>query len=175
MDFDYEGAEDFGGRILWGRIAVFAAALILAFILGSCTGGGGGVDQAELDAVESELTTTRSELESRTTTIAQLQQQLQEARNSAAPTGGGTEGTGGQTTDGGTEGPGTTPADTQTDDSGNRIYTVQSGDTLSTIAEAVYGDPTAFGVIASANNLGGSSPLQVGQELIIPENPDSGQ
>ncbi|MGI9017851.1 MAG: LysM peptidoglycan-binding domain-containing protein [Euzebya sp.] len=57
------------------------------------------------------------------------------------------------------------------DDEG-RLYEVQPGDTLSTIAQQVYGDPTAFGIIAAANNVTQSSPLQVGQVLIIPALPD---
>lgn len=48
------------------------------------------------------------------------------------------------------------------------IYLVQPGDTLGLIAQAVYGDPTQFGLIAEANGLTGSNVLLVGQELIIP-------
>lgn len=54
-------------------------------------------------------------------------------------------------------------------DPGIRTYEVQPGDTLSTIAEAVYGDPLAFAPIAEANGVGGDNALQVGQVLGIPE------
>jgi nucleoid-associated protein YgaU len=163
MDFDYEGAEDFGGRILWGRIAVFGAALLLMLILGRCTAGG-GASQAELDAALASASEAQVALEEKDRTIAQLQQELIEARAQPA-----------QPTAPGDAEPGTTPADpnaTQTDAEGNRTYEVQPGDTLSTIAQAVYGDPTAFGIIAQANNLGGNNLLQVGDILIIPPNPD---
>lgn len=50
-------------------------------------------------------------------------------------------------------------------------YVVQEGDTLSTIAETVYGDPTAFGLIAAANDLVGTSATLVGQALTIPPSP----
>lgn len=51
----------------------------------------------------------------------------------------------------------------------DRTYVVQEGDTLSIIAEAVYGDPLLFGPIAEANALGGSNVMQVGQVLQIPD------
>lgn len=54
-------------------------------------------------------------------------------------------------------------------DPGIRTYEVQPGDTLSTIAEAVYGDPLAFAPIAEANDLGGDNSLQVGEALLIPD------
>jgi nucleoid-associated protein YgaU len=55
---------------------------------------------------------------------------------------------------------------------GDLTYEVQPGDTLSIIAERVYGDPAAFGPIAQANGITDTSPLQVGQVLVIPPNPD---
>ncbi|HUG86678.1 MAG TPA: LysM domain-containing protein [Euzebya sp.] len=167
MDFDYEGAEDFGGRILYGRIAVFGAALLLALILGRCTAGGGDVSQTEFDEVVASHSEARDLLQEREGTIAELQQALVDARN-PDPNTGGTNGTNGPT-DGGTE----TPADPgQVNEDGERTYEVQPGDTLSTIAEQVYNDPLAFGIIANANGLSGDQPLQVGQTLIIPANPD---
>lgn len=51
-------------------------------------------------------------------------------------------------------------------------YEVQEGDTLSEIAETVFGDPLAFAVIADANSLGERSTNQeVGEVLIIPSYP----
>ncbi len=172
MDFDYEGAEDFGGRVLWVRIAVFGGALLLALILGRCTEGGGGVDDAVFQTLVTEKASVDAALITKDQTIASLQQQLQDARASQAAGPTVTDGTTG-TEPTVTDGTGTAP--TGTDASGNRIYEVQAGDTLSTIAASLYGDPTAFGIIASANNITGTQSLQVGQSLIIPPNPDTGQ
>jgi nucleoid-associated protein YgaU len=174
MDFEYEGAEDFGGRILWPRIAVFVFAAFLMLLLGRCTAGG-GVPQAEFDAVVEQNSEAQTALAQKDVSIAQLQQDLIDARESApAPT----DPTAPGTTPGTDAADGTTtpPADgggATTDAAGNRTYEVQPGDTLSTIAEAVYGDPRAFGAIAEANNLGGNNVLQVGDTLIIPANPDA--
>ena len=52
-------------------------------------------------------------------------------------------------------------------------YTVKEGDTLTTIAQEFYGDPAKFDLIVDANNLDGSTNLRVGQELIIPTDPDA--
>lgn len=49
-----------------------------------------------------------------------------------------------------------------------RTYVVQHGDSLSSIAHAVYGDPLRFGLIADANGITDRSPLQVAQTLVIP-------
>ncbi|MGI9015718.1 MAG: sigma-70 family RNA polymerase sigma factor [Euzebya sp.] len=48
------------------------------------------------------------------------------------------------------------------------IYVVQPADTLSIIADTVYGDPTLFGPIAEAKNLQSDAPMTVGQRLRIP-------
>lgn len=174
MDFDYDGAEDFGGRILWGRVAVFGAALLLALLLGRCTAGGGGVSEARFSEIAASNSEAQAALEAQTATIAQLTQQVTDLRQQAAGGGGTTTpGTGGTEGTGATEGTGGTAP--TTDAAGNQVYEVQLGDTLSTIAEAVYGDPAAFGIIAEANNISGSQPLQVGDQLIIPPNPDAGQ
>jgi nucleoid-associated protein YgaU len=172
MDFDYDGAEDLGGRILWGRVAVFGAALLLALLLGRCTAGGGGVSEARFSEVAASNSEAQAALEANTATIAQLTQQVNDLRNAATSTGGTGTTTPGT---GSTEGAGTATTAPTTDAQGNQVYEVQPGDTLSTIAETVYGNPAAFGVIASANNISGSQPLQVGDQLIIPPNPDAQQ
>lgn len=54
-------------------------------------------------------------------------------------------------------------------------YEVQPADTWSSIAMAVYGDPTKFGAIMAANGISDDhQPLQVGQVLLIPVDPDVG-
>ncbi|WP_372530552.1 LysM peptidoglycan-binding domain-containing protein [Euzebya sp.] len=60
-----------------------------------------------------------------------------------------------------------TPPDQQCE-APDRTYLIQPGDTLASIAEAVYGDPSRFGVIAQANGLNGNNPLTTGRELTIP-------
>ncbi len=62
--------------------------------------------------------------------------------------------------------PGTAPAPT-----GDRTYVVQPGDSLADIARAVYGFSELFGLIAEANGIDESNPLQVGHELVIPPVP----
>ncbi len=174
MDFDYDEDDEFGGRILWYRVGLAVFLALLIFLLGRCTASGSDVSDADFQTAVTERASAQDALSERNSTIAALQQQLQSERNVAA---GGSDVTTGQT-DGATPGPADSDepvaaVDAPTDDEGNRIYEVQEGDTLSTIAENVYNDPRAFGIIASANNLSGSSPLQVGQRLIIPPNPDA--
>ncbi|MBV9173446.1 MAG: LysM peptidoglycan-binding domain-containing protein [Chloroflexi bacterium] len=60
------------------------------------------------------------------------------------------------------------------DASGNRTYEVQSGDTLGTIAQKFYGDPTQWRPIYDANKDAiGSDPdqLKLGMQLKIPPKP----
>ncbi len=52
------------------------------------------------------------------------------------------------------------------------FYVVQSGDTLSTIAEVVYGEAGYWGLLARANGVSDSNPLRIGQELTIPPAPE---
>lgn len=168
MDFEYEGSEDYGGRILWPRIGVFLAAAILVFLFGRCTGGG-GVPQSQVTALEQENQTLTAANEQLTDTVAVLQDRLAEAAQSEA--GGVLPGSGTETpVDPASPGAPTAPAGPP---QAGVPYVVQPGDTLTTIAEAVYGDGGAFGIIADANGITSSNPLQIGQELTIPPNPDA--
>ena len=54
MDFEYDGADDLGGRILWGRVGVLGLAVLLFFLFGRCTAGG-GVDPEVQDSLEAQL------------------------------------------------------------------------------------------------------------------------
>jgi YD repeat-containing protein len=47
-------------------------------------------------------------------------------------------------------------------------YTVQAGDTLESIAQAVWGDASFWYMIAEANGLSGADSIQAGQSLLIP-------
>ena len=54
-------------------------------------------------------------------------------------------------------------------DNGTTGYVVQAGDSLQSIAQAVYGNVSLWYVIAQANALDGNDDLAVGQRLTIPE------
>jgi nucleoid-associated protein YgaU len=164
MEYEYDGLEEYGGRVLWGRIAFFAAALLLMFFLGRCTSAG-GVPQAEVDQLRDQIATLSEQ-------NTKLNDRLAAAEvNANNPLAGASEGesdaAAGDETDGtGTQSRGDAPP-------GSRTYKVQSGDTLNSIAEKFYGDERKFSLIAEANDLGRGGVLVVGQELVIP--PDSEQ
>jgi nucleoid-associated protein YgaU len=136
----YEDEVDYGGRVLWGRVAVFGGALLLMFLLGRCSAPS-GVPASDLQEANARISALAEENE-------QLRQQLVAAAASTPPEQVETEGTSsGQAT---------------------RTYTVRSGDTLISIAQDVYGDGTKFGLIAEANAIDENNKLRVGQELVIP-------
>jgi nucleoid-associated protein YgaU len=154
MDPEYEFEDDYAPRVLWGRLAFFAVALLLAFFLGRCTKSA-GVSQAEYNEAQQQVVDL-------TTQNTVLSQQLEAA--------GGGEAEPGEGEDDATEEP------DGEDETGGEVgegerYTVQSGDTLTRIAEQFYGDPRKFDLIVDANNLDSATGLRVGQELVIP--PDS--
>lgn len=154
--YDDEG-YDGGGRVLWGRIAFFAVALLVAFFLGGQLLGGG--------ADPDELADAQQQVQQLSEENARLQQQVSEL------SGGQVEG---QPADTPTEGQeqSTEAAGTEAPAAAGETYEVQSGDTLIDIAEEVYGDPDQWRAIAEANGLDEGNPLVVGQELEIPPNPD---
>ena len=159
MDHDYDLEDDYAPRVLWGRLAFFLLALVLAFVAGNACADT-GVSEDKYKAEQQNVLTLQSE-------NAVLEQQLEAAndRNNAGNNGG----NGGEQNadDGGAE-----PTDAPTEDtipSGGDTYTVQENDTLTTIAQEFYGDPMKFDLIVDANNLSDDTPLRVGQELVIPE------
>ena len=162
MDHEYELEDDYAPRVLWGRLAFFAVALLVAFVLGRCTKGD-GVSQADYNAANAQVVELTSE-------NAVLQAQLDAA--APEPGGGGGDDGGGDGADEGAAGEATeaaTEGEDATDEDGQK-YTVQSGDTLTIIAERFYGDPRKFDLIVDANNLTSATSLRVGQELVIPPN-----
>lgn len=167
MDFEYDGADDLGGRILWGRVGVLAVAVLLFFMIGRCSAGG-GIDIAEHEALQEQLASEQSQVASLQANVGTLQQTIVDLNAQIASLQGGSTITG----DGTTTDP-TTGTETPSGAVAGQVYVVQPGDTLSDIADAVYGNPLQFGVIAQANGITESNPLQVGQELTIPPNPDS--
>lgn len=159
MDHDYELEEDYAPRILWGRLAFFLLAIVLAFSVGRCTKSS-GVDEDTFAAEQQRVLELQSE-----NTV--LQQQVDAAADQGANQGnnGGNdqEPAGGQTE---------APSATEEPVSGEgQTYTVQPNDTLTTIAQKFYGEQSKYDLIVDANNLSDDTPLRVGQELIIPEEP----
>lgn len=155
-DYDYEP----GGRVLWGRVAFFGVALLLAFLLGR--GCAAGVPQAEYEASQDRLEEVAQEKR-------QLEQELQ-ALTDGAPRPPEGEGEG----EDGEEAEDAEPtSDTTATEDGVRIYTVQPRDNLRSIAERLYGDGDKHELISEANGIDSDNVLQVGQELEIPPDPDS--
>lgn len=55
----------------------------------------------------------------------------------------------------------------------NKVHTVVKGDSLWNIAVTYYGDGFKWTEIATENKLANASLIEVGQELVIPDNSDS--
>lgn len=153
MDHDYEVEDEYAPRILWGRLAFFLLALVLAFVAGRACAPD-GIPADEFEAVQNEAFELASENKI-------LQQQVDagaaepETRNNKKDDG-----------DAAAEEP--TEAATDEAVGEGKTYTVQSGDTLTTIAEKFYGNASDFTLIVDANNLDDATGLRVGQELVIP-------
>ncbi len=160
MDHDYEPEDDYAPRILWGRLAFFGLALLLAFVAGRACAPG-GVPESQFRAAQEEVTELQSD-----------NQVLQAQLDAAAQQGG--QGNAGKkkkkNNNAAAEEEATDGAGEQAVGEGQR-YTVQAGDTLTTIAEKFYGDATAFDLIVDANNLDSATSLREGQELVIPPKP----
>jgi nucleoid-associated protein YgaU len=158
MDYEYDGDEPYESRILWGRVGVYAASLLLMFLLGSCVGGRGEASEAEVAALREE--------------VAELTEQniLLEEQIAALGSGAAAADDRPRISETDEEDPAAEGEDEAADGEAGagetRTYEVQSGDTLTSIAQRMYGDSTKFGLIADANDLDGQ--LVVGQELIIP-------
>lgn len=161
MEYDYEHEDDYAPRILWGRVALLVLGLLLAGVVGYCTAPDG--------ASESDLQEERARVMELSSEVAQLRQQLDAQRANQGQRQGQRKGQGGgqQATEDGTESE--QAGDDQDEVSGEgQTYVVQEGDTLVGIAEQFYGDAGKFEIIADANNLTQDTPLQAGQELVIP-------
>lgn len=143
MEYEYDHDPNYGGRVLWGRVAVFVVALLLMLLLGRCTAGGG------IDPAEHELVTTRLE---------QLEEENEGLRQEVAAL------AAGSAQQDGTEGePGLDASEPAV-----RTYVVRPGDTLFSIAQEQYNDGQKFQLIADANGIDQNNKLRVGQELVIP-------
>ena len=158
MDHDYELEEDYAPRILWGRLAFFLLAIVLAFSVGRCTKSS-GVDEDTFTAEQQRVLELQSE-----NTV--LQQQLDAAAANDGANQGGDQGA----DDGGAVASEAPQASEEPVGEG-QTYTVQPNDTLTTIAQKFYGEQSKYDLIVDANNLSDDTPLRVGQELVIPEEP----
>lgn len=162
MDYDYDVDDDYGGRILWGRVAFFGVGLLLAFLLGRCAAS--GVPQSEVEQRDAEIRELSEE-------VTRLQGEVEALRIGGGPVQTQTEeptatGTETPTSDGtGTDAPQTAE--------GARTYTVKDGDTLYTIAQELYGDGSKYTLIVEANGLSEDNPLREGQVLQIPPDPEA--
>ena len=161
FDYGYDEPEPRrpGSDIIWGRVAILGALVLLAFLIGRTTAGG-GVSQAEFDAVEATAAEADAQIEDLQQQIVALQEQL----NATDTSGTGTQGDGsggGNPNDGG----GGTTGQAET-------YIVESGDTLQSIAEQFYGDVSLDDLIMEENGITDPTALNVGQELTIPPKPE---
>lgn len=155
MGHDYQYEEDYGGRVLWGRVAFYLGTLLLAFLLGTCAGGD-GVPRSQLVDANNEIKELVEERERLRQRVAALE------AGAETPQEGTTE-AGADATEATEPAAGDAGADDET-----RIYVVRPGDTLRQISQRFYNDPNKFDLIADANSIDRDNPLHVGQELKIP-------
>jgi nucleoid-associated protein YgaU len=133
------------GRILWGRIIALVVALLVAFLVGRATaGGGGGVSAAAYAKVKRDLSAARAQIAN---------------RNQVPPVSGS---------------PGASPSPSLTATQGGAAgttYIVKSGDTLRALAVRFYGDAALVTLIAHANHITDPTLVHQGTTLIIPPKP----
>ncbi|MEX0659092.1 MAG: LysM peptidoglycan-binding domain-containing protein [Egibacteraceae bacterium] len=160
LDYDY----DAGGRVLWGRVAIFGVALLFTFVLGRACAS--GVPEEDLEEANRQVQEYVEDNE-------QLRQELEALSGGAPPTdpAAGEEGETAEGTadDGTAEEP---TSDTTASAEGTQTYTVQANDNLRSIAQEFYGDGNRHDLISEANGIDSDNVLQVGQELEIPPCPD---
>lgn len=157
FEYDYED-EPRGERVLWGRIALLAGVLLLAFLIGRMSAPD-GISEARFERVSDELDAANAEIGNLRGQVETLQQEA-----AAAPEEEGEEAT---------EAPAEPEAEEEQDPAQEaRSYVVKSGDTLSTIAERFYGDTGYASLIAEANGITDPAALHVGTELTIPPEPE---
>ncbi|HEX6255874.1 MAG TPA: LysM domain-containing protein [Euzebyales bacterium] len=166
-----------GTQILWGRILVLLLALALVFWLGTTFSGDEAMRQQvaeqrdEIARLEAQIAAMEAEMAAAEAGGGQAQGTAtgSEAAATAAPR---RNGNGGQRDDGGANntGDGTAAGGNggATEPTGTR-YIVESGDSLASIAQEVYGDPTRWRDIARANDLQEPFALTVGEALLIPD------
>jgi nucleoid-associated protein YgaU len=141
----YEDEPGPGGRVLWGRIIALLVALLVAFLVGRATAGGGSsISASQYAKVKRDLAIARAK-------AAQADQTSQAGQTTPAS-------------------PSPSASATTTAAAGT-TYVVKSGDTLRGIAEKFYGDASLVDLIAQANNITDPTLVHQGTELTIPPKP----
>lgn len=159
LEYDDEPQPGGPGRVLWGRVAILGAALLIAFLIGRATGGGDGVPQSDYDEVVADKEALQDD-------VADLEQRLITAEQQAtAPPATASPGTAA----GGEDEEATDP---EGETEGGETYVVEAGDTLASIAADQYGDASLDDFLAEANGITDPESLAVGQELVIPPKPE---
>lgn len=149
-EWDYEEERTSPG-ILWGRVIAFATMLFLAFVVGRASAPS-GVPDDEVQRLQNRLAVSQDE-------VARLQTQLED-ESKAEPS------------------PNASPTSSPTgeednqDDGATLVYTVKAGDNFRELAERFYQDATLDDYLADANGMSLTDPLEVGQELQIPPEPE---
>jgi nucleoid-associated protein YgaU len=134
-----------GGRVLWGRIIALLVALLVAFLIGRATAGGGSsISSARYAKVKRDLAIARAR-------AAQADQTPVAEQTTPAPS--------------------PSPEESESDAAGGKTYVVKSGDTLRGIAQKFYGDASLADLIAEANNITDATLVHEGTELAIPPEP----
>jgi len=173
---EFEDEPYRGTQILWGRVVVLLLALALAFWLGT-TFGGDAAARNQLADQRAEITKLESQIASLEAEVAAVDaggtQPEEDSRPASEATDDGDDGD--DADSGGGEGE-RESADAESEaveeaDSDGNEYVIQSGDSLASIAQEVYGDPTLWREIAQANDLSEPYALTVGDTLDIPEQP----
>lgn len=168
-DYEDEPAQD---RILWGRIAILGFALLLVFVLGRCTAGGGDSTEelADLESQVAALVEENSNLRAQVDAyeaggVSEPEPEPEPAADDAS---------GGNDAGGETEQPDDDAADAGSgSDAGTggadgQTHEVAQGESLYAIAERYYGSGEKFTLIAEANGLSENDPIQPGLVLQIP-------
>jgi nucleoid-associated protein YgaU len=171
MSYQHAHEDSDGGRVLWGRMGFLGGALLVAFLLGRVTTSD-GVPPAQVQERDQRIQQLADEAEGLRRQVEALQAGA--PAKSDAPANQAEADTAiadARDTADRPEPQPAAPAGEQADRpaaADGETYQVQSDDTLYTIAERVYGDGNQWTRIAAANNLDGSRPLDVGQDLTIP-------
>lgn len=175
---------DGGPQILWGRVLVLLLALALAFWLGTTFGGDAGAQtrisdqQAEIAQQQARIAELEAEVAALAagddrpdddTAVSGVQVDADDAEPapSAAPEQPDDEPAPDAEPDADAE----PPADAEDRAEPGEEYVVQSGDSLASIAQERYGDPSLWREIARANGLSAPFDLTIGDTLIVPPRP----
>lgn len=176
-------------RILWGRVAALAGAVVGAFVLGLAIDVGGD-DEEDLEALRTELAEVREERDQKREQLDALSagqdadededdeaDEADEADEDDADNAEADEPDDDPVDDDAPEdeqvaGEPEPATDAEPDPDAGERYEVRAGDSLYGIAERFYGDGEQLSRIAEANGLDPSEPLPTGVELVIPEPED---